>query len=244
MQAHKLFKIFLLIIISNVSLSKFLDKSFFSSSQLKYVKVNAKALKGYLNDRTFYVVDTREIATAALGYISSSLIVPSSMFVWIDAVIPDMAKVVLITDLENRDKTIESFIGLGKYNFIGYCIYDEIVESASFYIRKIEYDPNTKASITKIVENKGNIIDIREINEFKETGVIKEANLIPLRTFQDDYEKIPKEGNVYVFCKSGARAVVGMSYAKRAGYTNKFIIMKGGMTQAIKEGYPVVPYEG
>ena len=231
MQVYKIFKLFLLFILFNFTFSKNLKKS---NSPLKYVKVDAKSLKKYLNDRTYYVIDTREISTAALGFIPNSLIVPSS----------DMAKTILITDLENKDKIIESFIGLGKYNFIGYCVYDEIIQQASFNIQQIEYDPNTKESITKIVENKGNIIDIREINEFKETGVIKEAHLIPLRTFQDDYEKIPKDGNVYVFCKSGGRAVVGMSYAKRGGYKNKFIIMKGGMTQAIKEGYPVVPYEG
>ena len=40
------------------------------------------------------------------------------------------------------------------------------------------------------------------------------------------------------------RAVIGMSYAKRAGYTNKFIIMKGGMNKAIQERYPLVPYSG
>ena len=45
-----------------------------------------------------------------------------------------------------------------------------------------------------------------------------------------------------MFCKSGGRAVVGTSYAKRKGYTNKFIIMKGGMDQAIKEGIKTVPY--
>ena len=38
------------------------------------------------------------------------------------------------------------------------------------------------------------------------------------------------------------RAVVGMSYAKRAGYTNRFVIMRGGMNQTIHEGYPLVPY--
>ena len=66
--------------------------------------------------------------------------------------------------------------------------------------------------------------------------------MIPLPTFLNDYVKVPREGNVYVFCKSGGRAVVGMSFVKRAGYKNKFIIMKGGMDQAVKENYPMVPY--
>ena len=127
---------------------------------------------------------------------------------------------------------------------MGYGIYNEINESSSFFIQKIEYNPNTKESIKEIVDNGENIIDIREISEFKETGVIEQAILIPLTTFQTDYIKIPKNGNVYVYCKSGMRAVVGMSYAKRAGYTNKMVIMSGGMNKAIEEGYPLVPYPG
>ena len=133
-------------------------------------------------------------------------------------------------------------IKLGKYKLIGYCIYDDIVNSSSFNIQQIVYNPNTYDSIQKIVDDNQNIIDIREVAEYINTGVIQQAKLIPLNTFKNNYVKVPKEGDVYVFCKSGGRAVVGMSYVKRAGYTNKFIIMRGGMDQAIKEGYPTVPY--
>ena len=166
------------------------------------------------------------------------------MFSWLYAVVPESANVIIVTDETNKDATIEAFLKLGKYNLIGYCIYDEIIKSSSFNIQQIEYDPNTYESIKKIVDDNQNIIDIRNVAEYKETGVIEQAKLIPLPTFQNDYVKIPREGNVYVFCKSGGRAVVGMSFVKRIGYKNKFIIMKGGMDQAINiDKYPVVPYE-
>lgn len=242
--ASSFLRIFLLIIFFNASYSNFLSKSMFSKSKIGYFQITGKILRKILNDKSFYIIDTREIATVALGYIPNTLIVPSSMFSWLYTVIPEMAKVVIITDEQNRDSTIDSFISLNKYELYGYCIYDKVIQTTSFNIQKIEYDPNTYESIKTIVDNNENIIDIREIKEFKETGVIKQAKLIPLSTFQDDYTKIPKEGNVYVFCKTGGRAVVGMSYAKRAGYLNKFIIMKGGMNKAIEEKYPVVPYEG
>ena len=242
--ASDFLRIFLLIIFFNASFSNFLSKSMFSKYKLGYMQINGKILRKIINDKSFYIIDTREITTIALGYIPNSLIVPSSMFSWLYTVIPEMAKVVLITDEQNRDNTIDSFISLQKYELYGYCIYDKIIQTSSFNIQTIEYDPNTYDSIKTIVDNNENIIDIRENKEYKETGVIKQAKLIPLSTFQNDYTNIPKEGNVYVFCKSGARAVVGMSFAKRAGYTNKFIIMKGGMNKAIEEKYPLVPYEG
>ena len=244
MQRYSFLLISLFILISNVSSSKFLSPSFFSNSKLGYNLIDSKAFKKYLNNHYYYIIDTRNMTTIALGYIPNTILIPSSMFSWLYTVVPEMADVIIITDEENQYKTLEDFINLGKYKLFGYCIYENIIKSASFNIKKIIYDPNTYESISKIVNNNETIIDIREINEYKETGVIEHANLIPLSTFMIDYSKIPKEGNVYVFCKSGMRAVVGMSYAKRAGCKNKFIIMQGGMNKAIEEKYPLVPYEG
>jgi hydroxyacylglutathione hydrolase len=242
MKRFSLSILLLLLLISSTSSYKFLSKSFFENQNLKYVLISSKTLKKYLTDPKYYIIDTREMATIALGYIPNTILIPSTMFSWLGAVVPDSSNVIIITDNTNKYETINSFIKLGKYKLIGYCIYDDIVNSSSFNIQQIVYNPNTYDSIQKIVDDNQNIIDIREVAEYINTGVIQQAKLIPLNTFKNNYVKVPKEGNVYVFCKSGGRAVVGMSYVKRAGYTNKFIIMRGGMDQAIKEGYPTVPY--
>ena len=237
--------ILLLFLISNISPYKFLSKPFFSSQKLQYLIISGKNLKKFLTDPNIYIIDTREMATIAKGYIPNSILIPSTMFAWLYAVVPENSKVIIITDKVNKDATIEAFIKLNKYELYGYCIYEDVIKASSFNIQQIEYDPNTFESTSKIIKynnDNENIIDIREIKEYIETGVISMANLIPLSTFFNDYAKIPKNGNVYVFCKSGGRAVVGTSYAKRKGYTNKFIIMKGGMDQAIKEGIKTVPY--
>ena len=234
--------ILLLFLISNVSSYKFLSKSFFTNQKLQYSIISGKVLKKFLNDPNIYIIDTRAMATIAEGYIPNTILIPSTMFAWLYAVVPESSKVIIITDKENKEATLEAFIKLNKYILYGYCLYDDIINSSSFNIQQIQYDPNTFESTSNIINNNENIIDIREIKEYIETGVISIANLIPLSTFFNDYIKIPKEGNVYVFCKSGGRAVVGMSYAKRKGYKNKFIIMKGGMDQAIKEGIKTVPY--
>ena len=36
---------------------------------------------------------------------------------------------------------------------------------------------------------------------------------------------IVKDLDIYVYCKLGKRALIGMTYAQRAGYTNRFVIM-------------------
>ena len=240
---HKFLFLYLSILfITSSSSTKFLSKSFFSNLSGHYTKINPSVLKKSLGLKDFYVIDTREISKSALGYISNSLIVPSSMLNWLSSVVPNLASIIVITESSNYITTFNKIESYGKYKIYGYCFYDEVIKFPYFDIKKIEYNQNTKESIQDIVNSKGNIIDVREVNEYKETGVIKEAKLIPLSTFLNKYSNIPNKGDVYVFCKSGMRAVIAMSFAKRVGLSNNFIIMKGGMNQAIKEKYPLVPY--
>ena len=241
--------IFIISFMIKSSSLKFLEKKEISKDKLVneylgYSKMSGKELKQYVLNQKIYIVDTRDFAISATGYFPQSILCPTSMYSWLTVIIPSGSDVIIITDEDNYQKSIDALIDLKLYNLLGYGIYNEINESSSFFIQKVEYNPNTKESIKEIVDNGENIIDIREISEFKETGVIEQAILIPLTTFETDYTKIPKNGNVYVFCKSGMRAVVGMSYAKRAGYKNRMVIMSGGMNKAIEEGYPLVPYPG
>ena len=238
--------ILLLFIIESTSFKqeavKFLGKK--QSNNLGYSKMSGKDLKKYLLNPKVFIVDTRDMDISAAGYIPNTIICPTSMYQFLTKIVPAGSEVIIISDLENYQGAIDSLISLKLYTLLGYGIYDEINESSSFFIQVVEYDPNTVESIQEKVDNHDNILDIREISEYIETGVIKESQLIPLSTFPKDYKKIPDNGNVYVFCKSGKRAVIGMTYVKRAGYPNKFVIMKGGMDQAIEEGYPLDPYPG
>ena len=210
----------------------------------QYIKISEEDLKNYLNDKEVYIVDTREISSCKDGYLQNSIIIPLSMSYskFFPALIKEGAKVIIITDPEHQKESLEKTSSFNSYNVLGFAIYDEIIQNNSLAVEKVEYNSNTKEEIQKIVDNKGIIIDIREIGEFKETGVIKNAILIPLSAFKNDYNKIPKEGDIYVYCKGGVRAIAGMTYAKREGYKNKFIIMEGGMMKTIKEGFPTVPY--
>ena len=220
------------------------SKTKVNNEYLGFSKISGKELKKYMFNPKVFIVDTRDMTISAEGFFPKSIICPTSMYSWLSSIVPSKADIIIISDEDNYQNSINSLIDLKLYNLIGYGLYNEINESSSFFIQKVEYNPNTKQDIEEIVKNGENIIDIREISEYIETGVIEQAKLIPLTTFQTDYTKIPDNGNVYVFCKSGMRAVVGMTYAKRAGYTNRMVIMAGGMNKAIEEGYPLVPYPG
>jgi len=231
-------------IISSKNLFQSINKKKDNLDILKFSKFSGKDLKKYILNLNVFIIDTRDMAISTVGYIPNSILVPTTMFSWLPSVVPKGSNVIIITDEENKNKVIDEFISLNLYKLLGYGIFNEINESTSFSIQVVEYNPNTKESIQKIVDDNEYIIDIREISEYRETGVIEKAKLIPLTTFQTDFYKIPMDGDVYVYCKSGMRAVVGMTYAKRAGFINRFIIMQGGMNKAIEEGFPLVPYSG
>lgn len=210
-----------------------------------YTKIDASTLKECIGNKDFYVIDTREVTTIAKGYIANSLIIQPPMFKWVYSLVPGSSKIIIISDKKNYSSTMKKYIDTKKYQIVGYCIYDEVIQYPYFNTEKIEYNPNTYKNIETIIKNKETIIDIRNIEEYKETGVIKEALLVPISTFmKQGYKKIPTKGKVYVYCYGGNRAVVAMSFIKRAGYTNKFYIMKNGLLNAIQEGYPLVPYSG
>lgn len=231
-------------IISSKNILQSINKKKDNLDILKFSKFSGKELKKYILNYNVFIIDTRDMTISTAGYIPNSILVPTTMFSWLSSVVPEGSNVIIITDEDNRNTAIDQFISLNLYKLLGYCIYNEINESTSFSIQVVEYNPNTKESIQKIVDSDDYIIDIREISEYRETGVIEKAKLIPLTTFQTDFYKIPMDGDVYVYCKSGMRAVVCMTYAKRAGFINRFVIMQGGMNKAIEEGFPLVPFSG
>ena len=216
-----------------------------SSSSLKYVHINPNLLKRILNNKDIYIIDTREIDVAAQGYVPNSIIVPTSLSYYLSSVVPNRSSIVVISDEKNYQSVLDDLEeSRRRYRVLGYCLYDEIKNSDLFAIQNVDYNQNTKSDVEEIVRDKRNIIDLRNISEFQETGIVPGSILIPLVDFLNEYKKIPREGDVYVFCKRALRAVIGMTFAKRAGYTNHFIIMKEGIEKTVDEGYQLEPYKG
>ena len=212
--------------------------------EIQYPKFSSEEIKPYINDKEIYIIDTREISSCKNGYLENSIIIPLSMSFskWFPSLIKENSKVIIITDLEHQKDSLEKTSSFNSYKILGYSIYEEIKNNLN--VGTIEYNSNTSEEIQKIIEDKKSIIDVREISEFKETGIIKDAILIPLSDFKNNFKKIPNGGEIYVYCTGGIRAIAGMTFAKREGYKNKFIIMEGGMMKTIKEGFPTVPYNG
>ena len=110
-------------------------------------------------------------------------------------------------------------------------------------IQKKTIYPSTKENIEKLVNDKKCVIDIREINEYIESGIISHCFCIPFSTFKNKINDIPKNDNIYITCRGGGRAAMAITYLIRKGFKNNFYNIEGGMMKVINSGYSTVKYE-
>lgn len=73
------------------------------------------------------------------------------------------------------------------------------------------------------------IIDVREDEEVFETGTIKGAVHIPMMTVPNNLNKIPKDREIYILCRSGRRSYEVASYLNELGYD--VINLSGGIIE-------------
>ena len=71
------------------------------------------------------------------------------------------------------------------------------------------------------------IIDVREDYELEETGTIKGAIHIPMNEVPNRLNKITKEREIYILCRSGVRSYSVAKYLGELGY--EAINLDGGI---------------
>jgi hydroxyacylglutathione hydrolase len=81
------------------------------------------------------------------------------------------------------------------------------------------------------------LLDVRTPEEYAE-GHIKGALLIPVQELQQRISEVPKDRQVYVYCRSGVRSVRASNILVKAGYTRIENVV-GGFMAWKDAGYPV-----
>jgi rhodanese-related sulfurtransferase len=78
-------------------------------------------------------------------------------------------------------------------------------------------------------DNNAVIIDSRTPNEWR-TGVIENSilmNINDAQSFMDEVNKLDKEKNYYVYCRSGVRSVQACRVIESAGIKNTYNLLGG-----------------
>lgn len=82
-----------------------------------------------------------------------------------------------------------------------------------------DYNQVNVDKVRELVENNELIIDVREKVDY-EKGHIKGAKNIPLSELRERMDEIPRDGKVYVNCKTGQKSYNAVLALQNAGYKN------------------------
>ncbi len=82
---------------------------------------------------------------------------------------------------------------------------------------------------------KAALFDVREQEEFDEVNL--KAKLIPLSELEQRWSEFPKEGPIYIHCRSGKRSRTALEFLKTKGYDNGFNVT-GGILAWLNEVNP------
>ena len=214
------------------------------SDDENYNEYHLVEIKGFLlYYPEIYLIDTREIDSSE-KFIKNSIIIPLTIIEkYLPVLIPKNSQIVLICDKDNYKDALKIVEKLKFYKILGYSIYEKIIKEGDINIKNIEYKDSSKKEVDEKLSKGKTILDVREIKEYEETGVIKGSTLIPLSQFNVRYQELPEKGDIYIFCKTGTRAVMAMTFAIKMGYINKFYIMKGGINKLVNNGFHLDEYD-
>lgn len=93
----------------------------------------------------------------------------------------------------------------------------------------------------KVLSAGGVLLDVREDEEW-EAGHAPEATHVPLTELESRIEEVPRDKDVVVTCRSGARSSRVVSALEGAGFS--LHNLDGGMKDWVASGLPVVRDDG
>lgn len=90
------------------------------------------------------------------------------------------------------------------------------------------------------VKNGALLVDVREVDEVAQLAYdVPNIINIPLTVFEENFTKIPKDRDVVLVCKSGARSLRAAGFLVNHGY-DKVVNMKHGMIRWVQKGFPTI----
>ncbi|MEI7849721.1 MAG: rhodanese-like domain-containing protein [Chloroflexota bacterium] len=81
------------------------------------------------------------------------------------------------------------------------------------------------------------ILDVRSQEEWGQMHIVN-STLIPLDQLSSRLDEVPKDQDVVLICRSGARSKEGLTVLRNSGYTRAFC-MTGGLLAWKAAGYPL-----
>lgn len=223
----------------NVAMNKLGYESFDEVLQNGLQALNADEFETTAENSGALILDTRNDATFAQGFIPKSINIGlnGDFAPWVGAMIVDVKQpILLITDVGKEEEAVTRLSRVGFDNVLGHLAggFDTWKNAGKETDIVNRITAEQFSNEIKIGENK--IIDVRKESEYAAEHV-EEAYSKPLAYINDWVKDINPQEHFYLHCAGGYRSMITASILQARGYRN-FTEIEGGFNAIAKTNVP------
>ncbi len=204
-------------------------ESFEKVFQRENKPINIKDFEKQVEDKEILIIDTRNPDNIVKGYVPNSLGLPlqCSFTSWVGKLVKPKSNIVLVCEKGTEADAITQLIRIGFDTVAGFL--DGGFESWKGSDKPINMiklaDPE---EMKKVIEEKDKkvLLDVREPGEWV-GGVVGEPLKISVRQLEEKLKEVPKDKEIYCYCKAGIRGLMAVTTLQKNGYTNVHNVIGG-----------------
>jgi len=205
------------------------------------VYTTAKFIKSFAKSpKSVVVLDLRSQTRAQKGHIKGAYTIPLGELKAAKARLPKKKAAPIVLYADSNQEALQAFNivrswkykntsilkgGLASWEKMGSGLVKGALASKIVYIPKPVAGAIKVQDFDRIARNQspnGLVLDVRDHEEIK-SGVIKGSLHIPTQDVASSLNKIPKDKEIVVHCKSGVRASMAYQTLKENGYNVKYL---------------------
>ena len=187
------------------------------------------------------IVDTRDSAAFATGYLPGSWNIPltSSFVTYAGWLLDYETPFYLIVDEDHLVTAVRMLYSIGLDNVAGYAT----PEALEFWTRETGQELCIMPHVTPqqikegVLKGEIHVVDVRGATEFKE-GHLPNAVNIPLGYVLERLNELPVHQPIVVNCQTGVRSAIAASLLRGTGM-DKVLNLRGGFVEWATEGLPI-----
>ena len=205
-------------------------------------RLSASRLPDLLKDGAL-VVDTRRTADYAQGHVPGTVNVPlsSSFPTYAGSVLPYERPLYLLVDEAREGAVDEAVRALASIGFddVGGSFGSDALDDWRRGGRALGTVPQTtaRALAARLEAGEVLVVDVRNRTEW-DAGHLQGARHVPLATFTDHLDELPKDRPLVLQCETGSRSAVAASVLRARGITD-VVNATGGVAAWQKAGLPL-----
>ncbi|TLF44385.1 MBL fold metallo-hydrolase [Maribacter aurantiacus] len=202
-----------------------------------------QAIEAVANETGALVLDTRDAADFAKGFIPNSINIglEGSFAQWVGEMIPDIKQEILLVTYDGKEEeAITRLSRVGYDNTVGFLKggFEAWKDSGK------EFEMVNRISATELEkamkDERPLIIDVRKKSEFDSEHLIGAVN-IPLNEINQHLAEFPKDSTFVLHCAGGYRSMIAASILKQRGWQD-FADVEGGFADLAKTALPKSEY--